>query len=276
MLGSSPRYSTRKTRPPGLSARTLPPSSLADGRTRGRRRPSAQRRGCPAAASGSVTEPRTGSTFVTPSRSPRASRKLSISGWMSTATTRPSRHQGSQAKGEVAAAGADVGHHVVRLEIETRDEQVGPLLALALRPLQPVDPPVAHHERDLAAHVDLADAVAARRTAGVEVPRVVWGTAQPPAKRRRHRAERRARRPLPRPGTRSSYLPVRRNHALWWLGRHRPRIGRMLRAPFSRNPEAFWVLRRPAASPRTRPTAVAPGARSRDRPCGSARRGTRR
>ena len=75
---------------------------------------------------------------------------------------------GSEAKREVTAAGADVGHHVVWREVEGLDDPVRLLGDFTVRTLEPAHPGIAHHVGDLAPHVDLADAVAGRRAVGVD------------------------------------------------------------------------------------------------------------
>lgn len=79
-------------------------------------------------------------------------------------------HPPRDREGEVARACTDVRHDVVRLQRQPFDEQIRALHQLAHGPIEPAGGAVPHDVRDLAAQVDLADAVGVGQALLVVLP----------------------------------------------------------------------------------------------------------
>ena len=82
------------------------------------------------------------------------------------------RHALGDTKAEVSGTGTYVSDGIACFDRQRLDQQIGTLVSLAARSIEPVHARMAHDVCDLAAHVKLADAVVRRRSRLVERCRV--------------------------------------------------------------------------------------------------------
>ena len=110
---------------------------------------------------------------------------------MSIASTLPVRaDQRSDAKAVITGAGAEIGDRLSRLDLQRVDQQLRPLLGLALAALQPENAARSHDVGDLAAEIELADAVGIVRRAVLVALAERLGVSDESAQRRTEAAPR--------------------------------------------------------------------------------------